>query len=641
MKDTSRASRPTAGSQSIAFWSCMIGVMVATILCYFEMPGADFVQYDDQTFIVGNPTLRTLTPLGKFLFDKKSYSNDGRFTIYRPLPAFSYAVDYQISFALDRSKGLPPTQWRPNPTVFHLTSILGHAVNAALVFVLLWLLFGNLPAATLGALIFGVHPLNTEAVSWVSRRGNVLFLMFALVALCCHVRLRSALRHRGALYAGVLAGYGLSLLSQELAIVLPVLLLAYDLLLVRKERRKLSDLAVYYVLMGILAVGYLLLRHEVLGRTAQQGYHGGSFWTTVFTMSKVFVTYLRQLFVPVRLAVTYGVPLNTSLIEPVVLGAIAFLTALVASAIVLYKRLPLYSFCVAWFFITLGPVSNLIPLQALQNDRFLYMTTVGLSIGLAGLLAWSMNRPEKKTINPLSGALVLLLSAMVIVGGVMSFVRNRAWQSTFELWRTNVEVEPDSHMARSNLGTAYLRKGDLDEAIAQWKAALPLLDKPYLVACNLANVYMEVGRHEDAEKMARQAVSWRPDQFRSHFTLGDVLNALKRDKEAEAAYRQALMTQVRVPTEKYIAHMQLARILMRGPRDRKRLAEALLHAETACNLFGAPEVGTTYVEALRLNGRIKDATKAAQYFYKLAGPGTRERMSLENQLRQMGVKPQP
>ncbi len=172
-------------------WIWLLGVLVLTAICYVEIPGADFV-YDDGTLIVQNQTLRTMRPLSKFFTDRKAYSANEYFAIYRALPALSYAIDYQISYALDWLLSRPNPERKPDPVVFHVTNVIAHLINAGLVFVLLLMLFGNAPAAALGAMLFAVHPLNTEPISSVSRRGNVLFVMFLLTALSLPVRLSRA-----------------------------------------------------------------------------------------------------------------------------------------------------------------------------------------------------------------------------------------------------------------------------------------------------------------------------------------------------------------------------------------------------------------------------------------------------------------
>ncbi len=432
------------------------------------------------------------------------------------------------------------------------------------------------------------------------------------------------------------------LLSQELAIILPGLLLSYDLLLGPAERRKLSKLVACYVPMVVLAALYLWVRYAVLGKTAQTGFHGGSFLITMYTMCRVFVTYLHQLFVPTELAVVYVIPMSKSLFEVRVLVSLGLLLALVVSAALLFRRVPLYSFCVGWFFITLAPVSNVVPLKAFQNDRFLYMTTVGLSIGLAGLLGWSMNRKDPGKVNGISIVLSVILGAAVLTGAVMTFLQNRVWHDGFSLWSSTVAVQPNGYIARTNLGKCYREQGKLEKAIAEWEIAMTLRDKPYLAAHDIGHSYLVLGRYDEALKMARLAVGYAPELYMTRFLLASILDEMGRLEEAMPAYQNALAGETDDPRQKHGAHVLLARIyLRRSPHGRDDLANALKHARKAWELHSDEDMGLTLVITLRLNGHIEEAKKLALYWHRRLPPEPPQMEGFDHELRLMGVRLTP
>ena len=619
-------------------WAWLAVVVVITAGCYVEIPEAGFVSYDDGTFVVNNMTLRTMTPVSKFFVDIKAYSASGRFAIYRAIPAMSYAVDYQISYAVDEAKKRANPAGKPDPAVFHTTNVVLHVIDAGLVYVLMLMLFGNPMAAAIGALMFGVHPVNTESVSWVTRRGNGFAVLFMLMGLILHVRLRQGVGRKWLKQTGVAACYGLSLLSQELGIILPGLLLAYDVVLAPGERRRLKELAIYYAPFVVVAALYMLLRRAVLGTIAQQGYYGDSFYVTMLTMTKVFVTYLRQLFVPVNMSVTYAVPLSHSVLEWRVWGSLAILGGLAISGAALWRKAPLYAFCVAWFFITLAPVSNVVPLQALQNDRFLYMTTVGLGLGLAGLLAWLLKRDEEREEWGLGLAAGVVLWVAVAGGGVWTFIHNRVWHDSFSLWSATAAVQPEAHFARTNLGSCYYERGEIERAIGEWKIALTLAEKPYVTANNLSVAYLQQGKLVEAEKMAKLAVEYAPEKYGTRFQLASVLEAEGRLEEAMAAYKHALEGDAQFPQEKYPANLTLARMLLARGRSGD-MAEGLRYVEEAYRLRKDDDVALTLVVALRANGRIEEAKKLALLWYGNLRPENERYKMFANELRLLGANP--
>jgi len=646
-------------------------VVLATLACYFNIPGAEFV-YDDGTFVVKNLTLRTMTPFDKFFLDPKAYSADGRFAIYRAIPAISFATDYQISYMVDRWKGRENFEGKPDPMVFHVTNIVLHAADACLVLILGLVLFRNIWAATLGALVFAVHPLNVEAVSWVTRRGNQFFLLFALIGFILHVRMRQGARHTTWLWVGTVGCYALSVLSQELGVALPGLLLAYDLLLAPKSKletgksgkaappdteawHRLAKLVTYYMPFVVTTVFYVLLRKLVLGQLAQQDYYEDSFFITMLTMVKVFVNYLGQLFVPTDLAVNYAVPLETSLLSWGVLWRLGVLVGLAGSAVALWRKVPLYAFCVAWFFITLGPASNIVPLQSLQNDRFLYMTTVGLGLGLAGLLAWASRSMTFRQSKALAAGLWTVLGAGVCTWGVMAFLQNRVWMDGFSLWHATVAAQPNSVIARVNLGKCYQDRGETEKAFEQWEAAAKLEKKPYVALLNMAEVYAMLWEEslkrgdsvraaqmeEKATEMLERVVAVDPERYPGLYKMG-LLNCRRgRWAEAEQWFKKALATKVRQPEEKFSANMLMARLLIDHPKNPEDIRKALVHAQEAYHLMQNEETGLTLVQVLLKNGKQDVAKDLSWKWYRILPAGSPYKDSFAQALRAMKEIPTP
>jgi hypothetical protein len=147
-------------------WILIAVVALVTFGAYYNSLGNSFV-YDDNPFVINNDAIRNLGSIPHMLFSREAYSAGGRFNIYRPLATISFALDYHF--------------WKLNPFGYHLTNALFHVFNAILLFILINLMFDSAPMAFFGSLFFAVHPVQTEAVSWIAGRGNVMFMFFFLV----------------------------------------------------------------------------------------------------------------------------------------------------------------------------------------------------------------------------------------------------------------------------------------------------------------------------------------------------------------------------------------------------------------------------------------------------------------------------
>jgi hypothetical protein len=421
-------------------------LLAATLIAYSNNFTADFV-YDDYPFIVENASIRSLSNPARFFYDRASFSDKGAYVIYRPLAALSFAANYAVAGY--------------RPASYHAVNIILHALCGLLVYLFFFDLFKHRIYALLVALLFVLHPVQTEAVSWVSARGNSLFLIFLLLSLMCYRRwtLRSA--RNSLLYSIALISALLSLLAKEMAVVLPVLLLVLDITVNRPEtkgqwKQRFMAIIPFAALSGL----YVLVRHLVLGETKQMEYWGGSFSASALTMVKAFAYYVRLVFIPRPLMVEYIVPISRSVLQPTVLISLAILLAIGILWLFSYRRFPLIAFGIAWFFASLIPVSNIIPLQAIMNERFLYLP----SIGFCAILASPMLLVRKEGKPFLYRASILAL--VLICGGyaALTYSRNRDWRDSLSLWTASVEASPAGTTSQYNLGLELFRRGRYDEA---------------------------------------------------------------------------------------------------------------------------------------------------------------------------------
>lgn len=455
--------------------------------------------YDDYPFIVNNPAVKDLSNPTRFFVDRESFSEKGAYVIYRPLAALSFALNYRLH--------------DDNPAPYHAVNIMLHAACALVLYWFLHLSFGDSVFSFFASLVFALHPVQTEAVSWISGRGNSMFLLFLLLAIMCYRKWSATAK--GMYYFLALGLAALSLLAKEMAVVLPVLLLVYDFFVGRppadKWRRRLLAVLPFFVLSFL----YIVTRHLVLGVTQQIGYWGGSPWTALLTMTKGFAYYVRLMFIPRPLMVEYMMPLAYSLFQTTVMLSILIILVIIGIFAVSYKSAPQIAFGIAWFFASLIPVSNIVPLKAIINERFLYLPSIGFAVILAYPLLLRGRLPRRAV-----GAMLAALSATALCYGVLTFDRNRDWRDSLSLWTASVKDSPAGPTSRYNLGLELYNHGRYAEAVEHLQLACLLQEKFPSAHGVLGNAYFALGKLDDAVREYEIGLSQAPDDERIRRNLG-------------------------------------------------------------------------------------------------------------------------
>ena len=498
-----------------------IHLLILTLLSlglYINTLQNDFV-YDDGDFIVDNLSIRNINNISQFFTSKGTFSHEGNFIIYRPVVTLGFALDYLV--------------WKLNPFGYHLPNILFHILNGLLVYILMEMILGSSLAAFITALFFSIHPVQTEAVAWISGRGNVLSLFFFLLSFYSFVRFRREKRNK--YYYMSLILFIAALLCKEMAITLFIMLVIYDIYYRTEEAKKPSGNIKIYVPFIITAILYMLLRYFVLGRQSQTVFWGGSFINTMLTMAKSLVQYIFLFILPVNLNVGPDVVrVATSVLEPGVLISIIILAGLAATAVYSYRRIKGVSFGIVWFLVALIPVSNLIPIDALYAERFMYLPSIGVFM-VAGVLISRIKREK---------AISIIILVFIITYSFLTIRRNFEWKDSITLWTSTLRVFPDSKKALVNRSIAYLRKGQLEKA--QARKVFPG-NKPKKGFYNVTDIYikrgnanMEKGFYNRAIDSFNRALEIDPDNSILYNCRGLAYGKKGLNKEAMENFNRAI-----------------------------------------------------------------------------------------------------
>ncbi|MFA5146779.1 MAG: tetratricopeptide repeat protein [Candidatus Omnitrophota bacterium] len=571
------------------FLKALILLAFISIIIYSNSLGGEFI-WDDELFVVRNISIRKLENIPSFFTDPSTVALGALAKdVYRPFTTVSYSLDYFL--------------WRLNAFGYHLSNVLLHSCNGILVCVLLWLISGNFLVAFFSALLFLAHPVQTEVVSWVSGRSSVLFTFFYLASLISYVRYSASSKKR--FLALSIASCAIALFSKEMAVTLPLAIILYDVHFAGKKGWK--PRALVYAPYFALAAFYVITRSAMLGRVSQMGWWGESPYYTFLTMLKVVVDYVRVLFLPTKLyAVFYLMPLSTSVVEKDVLVAIALLVLACAALLAAYRRERLISFAMGWFFISLLPVLNIVPLKALEAERFLYLPSIGFCIFLAAMM-------EKFTRGSDGRAgrrrLIAIVAAVLIASAysVRTMERNEDWKNAVAICEKNIEVTPLNSWVFNSLGTYLTEKGDYEKALRYLKKAEVISGGFYITYNNLGHCYLKMGKVDRAIEEFRVSISLKPDFVESRNALGVAYASAGRYDEAAAEFEEAR----KINPEFLNTYLNIGRIWeKRGEYDKARaqyyriIAKAKEKREAAVAYM---RIGDTYAET-------KDAISALDHY---------------------------
>jgi len=502
----------TAVSQTARVVCSALCIVLITLAAYSGSLQNDFVDWDDQEYVVNNPLIKNLSlPAIRELFTCTYQAT------YDPLVFLSFAIEYSL-FRLD-------------PFYFHLNNTILHCVNSVLVFFLVLLLSNNLLISLLSGVLFGVHPLHVESVAWVTERKDLLsavFFLSAFIGYIFYCRRRTIAR-----YCGILLLFLLSLLSKPAGITLPIMMIAYDVLLLNRRGMPVLPDKIPFILISLIFGGITLY--------VQQAGGGVDIEVSYSLAEKVFIVYysyffyiLKTLF-PVTLSALYPYPKIIEFLSP--LSCISCIcVALCAAAVFYFRTCRVMTFYALFFFITLVPGLKVIPFgNSIVADRFAYIPSLGLLALLAtGIVALCNQKARWKLIAGVCCSIIIIACF-----ALLTYERCSVWKDSMALWTDTVSKSPEAELAQYGLGSAYWKAGDLYKAIAAYKRALSLAPSFIDVHISLGNALRVIGKHAEATEQIKKSLAFDVKKPRSYLVLGEICREAGNLDEALSYYSTA------------------------------------------------------------------------------------------------------
>jgi tetratricopeptide (TPR) repeat protein len=504
---------------NVALWIAVL--VLLPIVTFGQVLSHGFVNYDDQRQLYENPDFNPPT-----LASVVQYWRRAHMDLYMP-------VTYTVWGALasvarrdtpDESGATLRAGW------FHAANLASHIGSTLLVFSILRVL-GLKPApAAIGAAVFSVHPLMVEPVAWASALYTVLSGTLSLAAI--RLYLEWAIRRReGQADAGkwlVLAAvvFLLAMGTKPSAVVVPVIAGVLDLLLLRRPIRQVASPVVLGLLLA-LPIALVVNRTQAAGfvpNVPLQARPLVAADTIAFAMGKIIA--------PIKLAVDYGRSPMWLMRSPQRYWTWLVPAALLAGAWLFRRRAPWGPAALLVFIAGAGPYLGLIKFDfqyhSTPADRYLYTALLGLAIA-AGFIAAMLPR----------GGLIVAGLIVVLLAG-RSFVHLPVWRDSRSLFDATLEVNPRSIVANNVIGYLDTAAGDLDSAMAHYRASLHTWPADAGANYNLANALLARGEVDEAIAHYRVAAEASPRDALVHNNLAAALARAGRYREAVVAYEQAL-----------------------------------------------------------------------------------------------------
>ncbi|MFH1537722.1 MAG: tetratricopeptide repeat protein [bacterium] len=420
---------------------------------------------------------------------------------------------------------------------YHLFNIMLNALFSVFLYWIGLRVFKDRWKALAAALLFTVHPIHSEPAVFVSAIGDVLAGVLMAGGLLCFWE--NGGRESVGRYLCGTGLFVLALLSKEVSVVFPVLVLATDVIVRRIPLR--WDLIFRRLPLFILSFAYLSIRFFVFGKFAQAKLiYGWDMSVVVPSAIKLIPHYLGQLVYPYNLCPDDNFfKIALSFWEPVVWGTV--LGCLAAGVIILisWRGARALAFGAAWFAITLLPAMQIVPLGTFCADRYLYLPSAGFCIVVVCIFSATarlMSRGE----GGRRFLLMLLAFAFAVFWGVRAPVQNLVWRNDVVLYRTMTRCAPHSYRAHNDLGKALVKRNRLAEAAEEFEMASEINPADDNMVRNLGRVYGRMGRYEDAERAFIRAYLANPNRSESLLYIGLAREKMGHREEAMEAYREYL-----------------------------------------------------------------------------------------------------
>ncbi len=512
-------------------------LVIAGTLVYLNTLGNPFV-FDSVAWIVGKDRVHSLSNIGQML----SQSN-------RPVLEITLAINYTLG--------------GENPAGYHLFNLAVHLLAGLVLYGLVRRTI-QLPCfsealraranwlAGAVALIWLVHPLNTQSVTYVIQRGESLMGLCYLLTLYCFVRYATGGGKLYAVFAVLACWIGVG--CKEVIATAPLVVLIYDFTFIRDSVKQTlrKRWAIYLGLFAMWLPLAVILVRGLGGDDASAGLalEGKllSRWTYLLTQPGVILeVYLRKAFWPSPLVLDYmwppAIPQDTpsDQVMHLFISRVLFqgliVTGLFFTAVIGVIRKTWWGFVLACFFLILAPTSSIMPIADLAVEHRMYLPLICVVLIVVVMVDQLIRRASPQMAWKLEA---LLVSVVVIVLGLQTFVRNVDYRSNVAIWDATVIARPNNPRAWHNLGSALNDSGEPDQAMFCYEKVLELVPQYHEAQFGIGGIWLDRGNMDKAIERFSAAVELKPDDASYQAHLGQAYMLNQQFDKAEQCLEKAI-----------------------------------------------------------------------------------------------------
>ena len=499
---------------------------IVGIVLYANSLQGDFV-FDDHPTILNNPAIRDFTNI-KLIW----LTFNTRF-----LTGLSFAINYKLD-------GF-------NTFGYHVGNVIVHILSAFLVYIFVKLTFQtpflqSRPLREKGpwialcsALIFLVHPIQTEGVSYITQRATCLGALFYLTSLVLYIKSRLE-NDRRFLMAAVLASV-LGMLTKEMTFTIPMMILAYEIFFLKTEKEDLEHVLkrlrpLFWTLLTIPLVLVLEQKQYSNFGLRDQIFQSKFYWINFLTQINILRTYLRLLVLPINQNLDYDYPAAKGLFEIAIWGSLLILIFLSSLVAVLYQRRRILSFCIVWFFITTSlefVVGTFIRSDIVIFEHYLYLPMVGYAIFLSVFLFEWLESKRK---------IAYVFTFLLGLFSLLTVYRNSIWGDTERLIKETMAKSPNKLRPIYMLFELYMHRKQYDQTGEVTQKAFELDSQKGVNYYIQGVTYEKQGKIDEAIQQYEKAIQEYPSSTpaENYFKLAYLYHGKKFLDKAESLYKESI-----------------------------------------------------------------------------------------------------
>lgn len=472
------------------------------------------------------------------------------------------------------------TIFGPRPLWFHVLNTTLHIVTVIVVYALTLFFVKNqrpnnwIPRLT--ALLFALHPIETEGVTWISGLSYASYTLLFLLAILFFVLTLPMNNIKAVDYKKIIIStlfFVLSLSASEKAIIFPLILTAYIFLFVKPVIKSL----ILTIPSFVIAAFYALSRLADVGKRIEYvspSYAGGITIFNPFVQIPIAIySYIKLLLFPINLTLyhefsafprwEYYLAIAVTLF---IFGTVVIFWWLGRKSNFIFHKL--VAFGLLLFIISLAPTLLPINIAWIVAERYVHLGSIGFFLAISALLYQAIVRLKIE-----SAVVVTMVSIVTILLTIAGIARNRQWRSQDTLWPATVKASPYSAYAHNNMGDYYGRHEDIESSIREFKMARQLQPRYAEATHNLGNAYLKINEATYAAELFKEALEYNPTLYQSHQNLGRIALAQEDYQEAENHF----LSSIKINPDPFTDYLHLY-IIYQQTAQKQKAEESLITA---------------------------------------------------------------